>query len=63
MRARLIRVPGLYAGVPYAYASIAPAGALVHTAGACPLDEDGATVGIGDIRTLGLMRGVALAMA
>lgn len=61
MRARLIRVPGLYAGVPYA--SIAPAGALVHTAGACPLDEDGATVGIGDIRTLGLMRGVALAMA
>jgi enamine deaminase RidA (YjgF/YER057c/UK114 family) len=50
MRAQLIRVPGLYAGVPYAYASIAPAGALVHTAGACPLDEDGATVGIGDIR-------------
>jgi enamine deaminase RidA (YjgF/YER057c/UK114 family) len=50
MRVRLVRVPGLYGGVPYAYASIAPTGALVHTAGACPLDEDVWTVGIGDIR-------------
>jgi enamine deaminase RidA (YjgF/YER057c/UK114 family) len=49
MSVQFIRVPGLY-GAPYAYASIASAGALVHTAGACPLDEHGATVGIGDIR-------------
>jgi enamine deaminase RidA (YjgF/YER057c/UK114 family) len=50
MRVQLIRVPGLYSGAPYAYASRAAAGALVYTAGACPLDEDGGTVGTGDIR-------------
>jgi enamine deaminase RidA (YjgF/YER057c/UK114 family) len=49
MPVHLTRVPGLY-DTPYAYASIAPAGALVHTAGACPLDKHGATVGIGNIR-------------
>jgi enamine deaminase RidA (YjgF/YER057c/UK114 family) len=39
----------LYSGVPYAYASIAPPGAVVYTAGACPLDETGATIGVGDV--------------
>jgi enamine deaminase RidA (YjgF/YER057c/UK114 family) len=50
MTIELIRTPGLYAGVEYAYAAVAPVGALVFTAGACPLDESGATVGPGDVR-------------
>jgi enamine deaminase RidA (YjgF/YER057c/UK114 family) len=50
MPAQLVRAGALYDGVPYAYASIAPSGALVFTAGACPLDENGVTVGAGDIR-------------
>jgi enamine deaminase RidA (YjgF/YER057c/UK114 family) len=49
MSVELVRVPGLF-DAPYAYASVASLGALVYTAGACPLDEDGATVGVGDIR-------------
>jgi len=36
--------------VPYAYASIAPPGSLVFTAGACPLDQDERIVGPGDVR-------------
>jgi enamine deaminase RidA (YjgF/YER057c/UK114 family) len=44
MPPRLVSAPGLYQGVPYAYAAIAPAGALVYTAGACPLDAAGAVV-------------------
>ena len=36
--------PGLFPGVPYAYGAVAPAGGLVYTAGACPLDEGGAVV-------------------
>ena len=49
--ARLIRSPGLSGVVEYAYAALVAAGShLVFTAGACPLDEDGATVGIGDVR-------------
>lgn len=40
----------LASGVPYAYAAVVPQGSrLVLTAGACPLDEDGATVAVGDI--------------
>jgi enamine deaminase RidA (YjgF/YER057c/UK114 family) len=50
MPVHLARASALYGGVPYAYASIAPSGALVFTAGACPLDEKGITVGAGDIR-------------
>jgi enamine deaminase RidA (YjgF/YER057c/UK114 family) len=50
MPVRLVRSDRLYAGVPYAYASVAPPGAVVFTAGACPLDEDGQVVGAGDIR-------------
>jgi len=47
---QLVRAPRLYGGVPYAYASIAEPGALVFTAGACPLDENEALVGAGDVR-------------
>ncbi|GAB2838286.1 RidA family protein [Actinoallomurus bryophytorum] len=50
MTIELIRAAGLYAGVEYAYAAVAPVGALVFTAGACPLGESGATVGPGDVR-------------
>lgn len=49
MNVELIRVPGLF-DAPYAYASTAPPGALVYTAGACPLDKNGSVVGVGDIR-------------
>jgi enamine deaminase RidA (YjgF/YER057c/UK114 family) len=46
-------VPGggpLFAGVPYDYAAVAPAGAVLFTAGACPLDEEGTVVAPGDHR-------------
>jgi enamine deaminase RidA (YjgF/YER057c/UK114 family) len=46
----LVRADRLAAGVPYAYASVAPPGALIFTAGACPLDENEVIVGAGDIR-------------
>src|SRR5438477_10588776 len=39
----------LYDGVPYSYFSVAPEGGLVFTAGACPLDEQGAIVAPGDV--------------
>ena len=38
----------LYDGVPYDYAAVAPAGAVLFTAGACPLDVDGTVVAPGD---------------
>jgi enamine deaminase RidA (YjgF/YER057c/UK114 family) len=38
----------LFAGVPYEYSSVVGPGSLVFTAGACPLDEDGAVVAPGD---------------
>ena len=50
MAADLVRADRLFAGVPYAYASIAQPGALVFTAGACPLDENGKLAGAGDVR-------------
>ncbi|HVA61663.1 MAG TPA: Rid family hydrolase [Mycobacteriales bacterium] len=34
---------------PYAYASVAPLGRLIFTAGACPLDAQGRTVAPGDL--------------
>ena len=40
--------PSLYAGVPYDYAAVAPPGAVVFTAGACPLDPQGQVVAPGD---------------
>ncbi|MFC3688180.1 RidA family protein [Aquipuribacter hungaricus] len=49
--ARLVRSVRLSSAAEYAYAAVTPAGArLVFAAGACPLDEDGATVGAGDVR-------------
>ena len=51
MTVQLVRADRLYGGVPYAYASVAPPGALVFTAGACPLDENEVIVGVGDVRT------------
>lgn len=48
MTIQLVRSERLFADVPYAYAAIAEPGALVFTAGACPLDEDGVIVAPGD---------------
>jgi enamine deaminase RidA (YjgF/YER057c/UK114 family) len=50
MTVKLVRSDSLYPGVPYAYASIAPRGSLVFTAGACPLNDKGEVVGVGDVR-------------
>jgi enamine deaminase RidA (YjgF/YER057c/UK114 family) len=47
---RLVRSARLYAGVPYAYASVAGPAALVFTAGACPLGPGGEVTGPGDVR-------------
>jgi enamine deaminase RidA (YjgF/YER057c/UK114 family) len=49
MTAQLIRAADLHQEVPYAYASITRPGALVFTAGACPLDREGNVVGAGDM--------------
>ena len=38
----------LFPGTPYEYASVAPEGSLVFTAGACPLDAEGRVVAAGD---------------
>ena len=48
MPAHLVRARSLYPGAPYAYASVAPPGSLVFTAGACPIDEAGAVTDVGD---------------
>jgi enamine deaminase RidA (YjgF/YER057c/UK114 family) len=50
MAVPLVRADRLSGDVPYAYAAIAPPGGLIFTAGACPLDENGAVVGVGDIQ-------------
>jgi enamine deaminase RidA (YjgF/YER057c/UK114 family) len=50
MTINLIRSDSLYAGAPYAYASITLPGSLIFTAGACPLDDNGNVVGVGDIQ-------------
>jgi len=49
MTINLVRSGSLYSGVPYAYAAVAPRGALVFTAGACPLDDRGEVVAPGDV--------------
>jgi enamine deaminase RidA (YjgF/YER057c/UK114 family) len=42
--------PATLAGTaPYAYAAVTDPGRMVFTAGACPLDADGATVAVGDV--------------
>src|ERR1700687_1606666 len=38
----------LFEGVPYHYGAVAPPGAILFTAGACPLDAAGNVVGPGD---------------
>jgi enamine deaminase RidA (YjgF/YER057c/UK114 family) len=49
MPAQLIRADDLYPGAPYAYAAVAPpGGALIFTAGACPLNADGEVTAAGD---------------
>jgi enamine deaminase RidA (YjgF/YER057c/UK114 family) len=45
----LVRSTALTDTVPYAYATVTPPGRLVFTAGACPLDHDGAVVSPGDV--------------
>jgi len=45
----LVRSATLSDTVPYAYASVVPAGRLVFTAGACPLDAEGNLVGPDDV--------------
>jgi enamine deaminase RidA (YjgF/YER057c/UK114 family) len=45
----LVRATGLTGEAPYAYAAVTAPGSLVFTAGACPLDDDGAVVAPGDI--------------
>jgi enamine deaminase RidA (YjgF/YER057c/UK114 family) len=50
MTVQLIRPDSLYKDAPYAYASIAPQGSPIFTAGACPLDDRGDVVGADDIR-------------
>jgi enamine deaminase RidA (YjgF/YER057c/UK114 family) len=50
MTINLIRSDSLYKDVPCAYASIAPRGSLIFTAGACPIDDRGEVVGVGDVR-------------
>lgn len=44
MTPRAVNPAGLYGGVPYQYAAVSPPGSLVFTAGACPLDAEGAVV-------------------
>jgi enamine deaminase RidA (YjgF/YER057c/UK114 family) len=44
----LVHSTALTDTVPYAYAAVTP-GRLVFTAGACPLDQDGAVVSPGDV--------------
>jgi enamine deaminase RidA (YjgF/YER057c/UK114 family) len=48
MPVRLVRSQSLYAGAPYAYASVAPPGSLIFTAGACPIDQQGHVTAPGD---------------
>jgi enamine deaminase RidA (YjgF/YER057c/UK114 family) len=46
----LIRSPELTGAVPYAYAAVArDVSRLVFTAGACPLDDAGEVVAVGDV--------------
>jgi enamine deaminase RidA (YjgF/YER057c/UK114 family) len=48
----LVRAPKLATSVPYAYSAVAASGfRFVFTAGACPLDETGAIVGVGDVQS------------
>lgn len=62
----LIRAPALAGTVPYAYAAVAhDVTRLVFTAGACPLDEHGTTVAVGDVtgQTEQVMTNLTVALA
>jgi enamine deaminase RidA (YjgF/YER057c/UK114 family) len=49
VRPEFVSSPSLYTGAPYEYAAIAPEEArLVFAAGACPLNEAGEVVALGD---------------
>jgi len=65
MPARLVRSESLYAGAPYAYASVAPPGSLIFTAGACPIDENGKVTAVGDYerQTADVMANLVTALA
>lgn len=60
----LIRSTNLTDHVPYAYAAAVDAGRLVFTAGACPLDDAGNTVAVGDVagQAEQVMRNLVLAL-
>ncbi|MDT9591927.1 hypothetical protein RDV89_02530 [Nocardioides zeae] len=46
----LVRSAALSDAAEYAYAATVPADArLIFLAGSCPLDQDGTTVGVGDV--------------
>lgn len=45
----LVRAASLDGTVPYAYAAVTAPGSLVFTAGACPLDDAGDVVAVGDV--------------
>jgi len=49
MAVNLVRSTRLFRGAPYAYAAKASGGVLIFTAGACPLDERGHVVALGDV--------------
>ena len=49
MAVNLVRSTRLFPGAPYADAAKAFRGVLIFTAGACPLDEQGQVVALGDV--------------
>jgi enamine deaminase RidA (YjgF/YER057c/UK114 family) len=64
--ARFVQPSGLATGVPYSYAAVVPGGSrLVFLAGACPLDAEGRTVGVGDVaeQAAVCVRNVGVALA
>jgi enamine deaminase RidA (YjgF/YER057c/UK114 family) len=65
MSIELVRSAALIHTVPYAYAAVTPPGRLVFTAGACPLNRDGAVVSPGDVaaQTQQVMANLAVALA
>jgi enamine deaminase RidA (YjgF/YER057c/UK114 family) len=62
---RRVNPSQLYPGTPYDYASVAPRGGIVFTAGACPLDADGTVVAPGDFeaQTRQTLDNLAIALA
>jgi enamine deaminase RidA (YjgF/YER057c/UK114 family) len=49
VRPEFVSPPALYTGAPYEYAAVAPEGArLVFAAGACPLNEAGEVLALGN---------------